>query len=222
MCSTATSGRIKIERSKGRVYIVGDTYSAKDRIKALGGHWDGDRRAWWVGAAKVSEAEALVAKLNGDATASGGATNNAAAPAKEDADGIRLVGKAKYKGRTYYARWIGECKSGDYKARLITLDQSLDFWAACARPHETQHDGSGDVAVIVKTYQAREVRYGYGRHSRTEYTTLGSIKRFIERESRNRADGGPVCAECGKTGELILDHEDGAMKHRNCCDIPSE
>lgn len=213
MC-TATV-KVTLVKEKTRLYFVGDTYSIKDRIKALGGHWDGDRRQWWIGTGKTAQAESLVANL------SGATDSKTAAPAKEDADSIRLIGKAKYKGRTYYVRWAGECKSGEYKCRLITLDQSLDFWAACARPYETHHDGSGDVAVIVKTYQAREVRYGYGRHSRTEYTTLGSIKAFVEREAKNRAEGGPVCAECGRSGELVCDLEDGLMKHYGCCDMPS-
>jgi hypothetical protein len=191
---TATQS-ITLEKIKTRLYFAGDSYSVKDQIKALGGHWDGDRRQWWVGSAKASEAEALVAKLSGAASGSTADT----APAKEDADSIKLVGKAKYKGRTYYVRWVGQCKDGSYKCRLVTLDQSLDFWAACARPHEQHIDGNGDVAAIVKTYQPREVRYGYRGKSRTEYTTLGSIKRFID-DQKNPATSRGECTECGSWG----------------------
>lgn len=60
----------------------------------------------------------------------------------QDPAKIKLVGKALYKGRTYYVRYVGETKKG-YSARLVTLDQSLDFWAKCAQPHETQHNGVG-------------------------------------------------------------------------------
>jgi hypothetical protein len=46
-----------------RIYLRGDTYPAKDRIKAAGGHWDADEKAWWVGKThqKLAEMEALCA-----------------------------------------------------------------------------------------------------------------------------------------------------------------
>ena len=31
--------------------------------------------------------------------------------------------------------------------------------------------------------------------------------------------GGNVCADCGRSGALVRDLEDGLMKHYNCCDI---
>lgn len=55
--------RITIERVGGRVYFGGDTYPAKGQIKGIGGHWDGDRRQWWVGAVKLAAAQQLVAEL---------------------------------------------------------------------------------------------------------------------------------------------------------------
>lgn len=42
-----------------RIYFGGDTYAAKEQIKAIGGHWDADRRAWWVGKGKLADAERL-------------------------------------------------------------------------------------------------------------------------------------------------------------------
>ena len=188
---------ITIERQGQRVYLVGDTYAVKDRIKAMGGHWDGERRAWWIGAAKAAEAQALVGGL---------ASTPAASPAKQDPSEIRLTGKGRYKGREYYA---GAITRDGSRVRLLTLPDAsgnyLDFWAPCAEVEE------------VKRYQPRERTYR--GHTTTEYTTLGGIARFVERERRNRAEGGAVCAECGKSGELVQDLEDGMMKHRHCCDI---
>lgn len=43
-----------------RVYILGDTYAIRAAIKAAGGHWDGERKAWWVGAAKRADIEQAV------------------------------------------------------------------------------------------------------------------------------------------------------------------
>lgn len=193
---------ITLQREKTRIYLVGNTYPVKAEIKALGGHWDGDRKAWWVGTAKASEAEALVAQLAGN----GSATATAATP--KVSDDSKLVGKAKYQGRTYYVLWMGRCSSGAEKAHLTVLDGSIDFWADLS------------ACEILKTYQPREVRNGfYGRGTHTEYTTLGSIRRFIEQQREGERTGN-ICAECGKAGDdLVHDLEDGALKHRHCCDI---
>ena len=42
------------------VAITGNTYPVKDQLKALGGRWDADRKAWMVPEAKAAEAQALV------------------------------------------------------------------------------------------------------------------------------------------------------------------
>jgi hypothetical protein len=125
-------------------------------------------------------------------------------------DDTRVVAKAKYKGRTYYCPFAGTTKSGERKARLVTLDGSIDFWATI---------GTGpDEAEILKTYQPRT--HTFRGHTETRYTTLGSIRAFIGRESANRQAGGAVCAECGTSGDLVEDLEDGLMKHYRCCDMP--
>lgn len=43
------------------VAVSGNTYPVKDALKALGGRWNADRKAWMVPAAKADEAQALVA-----------------------------------------------------------------------------------------------------------------------------------------------------------------
>jgi hypothetical protein len=177
---------IGTEKVGARVYVTGETYSIRDRLKSAGCHWDGERRQWWIGAAKAAEIEVLIGRAAVEA------------PPKEDLDAARVQAKVEYKGRTYYA--IAETRDGA-KRRLVTLDGKVDFWAQ-----------SNDMSSL-KTYHSREYR------GRTEYTTLGSIRRFVEREQRNRQAGGAVCAECGTSGELVRDLEDGLMKHRQCCDI---
>jgi len=172
---------ITIERAGARVYLVGDTFPIKDAIKAIGGHWDGDRRAWWVGAAKMADAEALAGKA---------AAPGAASP-PANADDVKVIGKAEYKGRNYYVRWAGICKSGADKIHLTSLDGKIDFWADAA------------LCRWVKHYEAREYR------GRTEPVTLGSIKRFINRAKRDekssahgdagwRSNG---CSECRALGD---------------------
>ena len=174
------------------------------QLKALGAHWDAEARAWWLGAAKRADVEALLADA---------AAGQEGEPAQEDPHTVRLVGKARYKGRDYYCRWVGQTKSGEHLCRLVSLDHAVDFWADCARPGESC-DGNGELAVLTKTYPVREYR------GRQQYTTLGSIRDFLVREKSNRERGGAVCAECGKSGDLVTDLEDGLLKHYRCCDIP--
>lgn len=230
---------ITIQRDGQRVYLIGDTYAAKDKIKSIGGHWDGDRRAWWVGAKKAAEAQALVESLtNPPATAAQAAaagldpTTPAAIVAdkldddgkpteaaavrsqpkpKEDPDNIRLTGKGRYKGREYFA---GAITKDGQRVRLLTLPDAdgnyLDFWANCSEVEQT------------KEYKPREVWDGgrYSNRTVTQYTTLGSIADFVAKQKRAKAAGLPECVECGKRGELVHDLEDGGMKCRACCDMP--
>lgn len=190
---------ITIERSAQRIYLVGNTYPIKDRIKAIGGHWDGDRKAWWVGAAKVSEAEAL---------ASGTVESSAPKAERKISDDSKVVAKATYKGRTYYVLWMGRCASDAEKAHLTVLDGSIDFWADLA------------ACEITKRYEPRQQWDGRRNSGRTVevHQTIGGIRKFIERQ-REGERAGNICAECGKAGELVRDLEDGQMKHRHCCDI---
>ncbi len=198
------STAIATEKVGTRVYVTGNSYAVKDQLKSAGCHWDGDRRQWWIGAVKADLIATIVGQISSQPVAP-------AQPA--DTDSIRLVGKAKYKGKMYYARWIGYTKAGDYKVHLTILDAAIDFWAKCAQPHE-QVDGNGDVATIIKTYQVREYR------GHEEHTTLGSIRRFIDGQKTAEKKNLDACAECGKRGHLHHDLEDGMMKCYNCCDIP--
>lgn len=210
---------VTLERAKARVYFLGDTYPIRGDIKALGGHWDGDRRAWWVGAAKLAQAEALVASIGATPTRESAALADSVglrpeAPAgmvtdklreegrdadadaiarpREDPGAIRLSGKGRYKGRDYY---LGATTRDGRRVRLLTLPDAqgayLDFWADAA------------AVEVTKTYQPREVTYGYGRLRRTEHTTLGSIARFVARQ-RDPATRRGCCTECGSYGPVGL------------------
>lgn len=162
---------ITLECTGKRIYFIGNTFSVKDQIKSLGGHWDGDRKAWWIGLTKKAEAESLAGNLAGLSDA----------PRQESTDDIKVIGKAKYKGRSYYVRWVGRCKDGSYKARLTVLDAKIDFWVKCAEPHEYQVTGEGDVAKIEKMYQ--------------EPKTLGSLARFVA-DQKNPDTRRVQCPEC--------------------------
>lgn len=143
---------IATEKVGARIYVTGNTFAVKDRLKAAGCHWDGERKQWWIGVAKADKISGIVGQLDG-----------AEAP-KESLDDRRVYAKVQYKGRTYYV--VGE--SGD-RCRLTVLDGSLDFWtdkSACS---------------LLKEYTPREVWDGrrYSGKTVTQYTTLGSLRDFI-------------------------------------------
>lgn len=41
--------------------VTGNTYPVKDRLKAIGGRWDAERKVWMVPAARIAEAHQIVA-----------------------------------------------------------------------------------------------------------------------------------------------------------------
>lgn len=237
-----TATMTTLEKVGARLYFSNSPFSAKDAIKRLGSHWDGDRRQWWIGAAKKAEAETLVAKLNGSASETvrvptaesaklaesvgldantpadivadklqdAGRDKEAAAirTPKEDLSDCRVYAKVEYKGRTYYV--IAETKDRT-RCRLATLQEDGPvFWAQMAE------------CSLLKTYQGREKWDGrrYSGKTITVYTTLGSLRDFVETQKRADAAGHPACPECGKRGELVRDLEDGGMKCYRCCDMP--
>jgi len=167
---------ITIEVKGARVYFIGNTFSVKDAIKALGGHWDSEKKAWWVGKAKLEAAQKLAAGIaSGDVKA-------------VEEDDPRIVAKCRYKGKTYFARWVGRTQSGAEKAHLYSFDGKINFWAAVGG------DGNGDTAAVIKRYQPR-VDGG-----REEYQRLSSIRRFVEKlktETPDEASQRAAIRECG-------------------------
>lgn len=187
---------ILLQTEGRRIYLSGNTFPIKDDIKSIGGKWDAERKMWWVGVGKADEAKALCE-----------AKTSAPSPVKTVAnpDEIRLTGKGKYKGREYYA---GSFTQDRTRVRLLTLpDDSgkfLDFWAPCSEVEQT------------KTYSPRE--HTYRGHTTTQYTTLGGIAAFIKK-SRS-AD--KQIARGEMPDGYCVDLEDGIVKRRNECDMPSD
>ncbi|OFW37672.1 MAG: hypothetical protein A3J29_06265 [Acidobacteria bacterium RIFCSPLOWO2_12_FULL_67_14b] len=69
-CDTATTTTapaapsapaVTYETIGARVYVLGQTFALRDAIKSAGGHWDAERKAWWIGATKRAELEAAIA-----------------------------------------------------------------------------------------------------------------------------------------------------------------
>jgi hypothetical protein len=174
---------VSTDRTKTRVYVTGDTYPIKDRLKQAGCHWDSERSQWWIGVAKAGLIQQLVKEANAPSQDSTPTPTSANRP-KEDLDGARVHAKVEYKGRTYYQ--VAETKDGS-RLRLVTLDGKVDFWA------------DRSACKTIRTYPPREVRQGYSRYYRTEYTTIGSIRRFVEQQ-KDPATRRGECTECGAWG----------------------
>lgn len=64
---------ITIKPEGQRLYAVGNTYPIKDALKSIGAKWDAETKAWWVGAAKRAELEAVLAQSVQIAPPAGGA-----------------------------------------------------------------------------------------------------------------------------------------------------
>jgi ribosomal protein L37AE/L43A len=190
--SSAT--RVYVQTAYGEPVVAG--------LKALGAHWDTEKKMWWVGKAKRAAVEALL--VGADAEKDAGWPEKAA----EDLDGARVHAQVEYKGRKYYV--IAETKDLT-RCRLMTLDAGFaPFWADCAGCN------------LVRRYEGREAWDGrrYSGKTVTQYQTIGSLRRFRDYQNEALRNGNPACAACGRRGELVEDLEDGAWKCRGCADMP--
>lgn len=166
---------LTIEAVGARLYVSGNSYPVKDRLKSIGCHWDGDRKQWWIGTQKREALESVVSGNGGAEAVEETAESRSAKP---------CYGKAQYKGRTYFI--IGRSERTQ-KLQLTVLDCSIAFWAPMAD------------CTIVKHYEGR-TDYRTGR---VEYQTVGGIRRFVAREKATPAGSGnsngemKQCWECG-------------------------
>lgn len=165
-----------------RVYFTGNTFPIKDKIKAIGGHWDGDAKAWWVGVVKRQEAEQLVS-LGSTQAAAAAKTETGTATAKVLPDDTRVLGRADYKGKSYL--WLASM--ADHSRYLLAFsDGSKSWWADAAQVN------------VTKRYEPMEYR------GQTTYQTIGSLRRFAEKLKREstpeyRANAPTQqCWECGR------------------------
>jgi len=236
---------VTIERAGQRVYLAGLPFEAKDRAKReIGAKWDGDRRQWWVGVAKLAAAEELVADLNG---------GSAARPtdgSREVAEGLGLdretpsgivADKLADLGRHKEAKRIrdgltaredphdirltgkGRYKGREYYAGRIVGDRVVLYTLPDEKGEYLEFMAPCAEVEQTKEYRPREVWDGRRNSGRTvtQYTTLGSIADFVASQRRLEKQGVPQCAACGKrSASLVRDLEDGLVKCPGCADIP--
>ena len=185
---------ITLQTEGRRTYLCGNTYSIRDKIRAIGAHWDADRKAWWT--SKRDAAEALVAKLP---TAEPPAQASQSIEAQRDGLESVVAGRATYQGRTYYVagrvvrgrtHWDDTVQAittrDGQKVLLYFRDGSRQFWAPLARYTGAvvrvgdAPDVSG--AEIVKTYDRPQ--------------TIKRLAKFAE-EAKAGFPGRATCYMCG-------------------------
>lgn len=148
---------IAVQKEGRRFYFSGNTYPIKDSLRAAGCKWDPDRKQWWTG--KAETAERLAA---------------ADIEPTENAD-AQVIGKARYKGRSYYVAWAGVTKRGSYAFHLLSLDGKIDFWVDGSPMNGSASPEHEKQAQWEKTYQ--------------EKRSLSSIRRWIEDNRKARDEG---------------------------------
>lgn len=178
---------IQTETVGQRVYVTGNTYAIKDALRAAGCHWDGDRRAWWIGAKKRAAVDHLL---------------NAPLPAAEDVEAARLkrdrdniLGTAKYDGKTYYVVGRGTNDRGEW-VRLMFRDGRKTFFKPLAE------------VEIVKTYRRAQTLEGlqeFAERRKREQET-GVCECWCHRSASCTCDAGfcsfhhDGCDSCGCEG----------------------
>lgn len=58
--AATTPAALTYETVGPRVYVRGNSFPYRDAIRAAGGHWDADEKAWWVGVAKADGLKAAL------------------------------------------------------------------------------------------------------------------------------------------------------------------
>lgn len=107
-----------------RIYLTGNTYPFREQIKAAGGRWDKERKAWHVPA----EARDAMRRLAAQAR-----LHKRQASSREPSEDQRIVAHGtlvKDKSPIWIA-WMGRIKAtGHLMARIITQDGRRAAWAA--------------------------------------------------------------------------------------------
>jgi len=147
---------ITIEKVGRRYYLIGDTYSIKNQIQASGGHFDGDRRAWWTSKQAVAEkfaASTSEAKPQSDAV---GETDRV------------IRGRCLYEGKSYYLLVDGvSSRTGKPYAKLAFRDGSRTFWAQDVSKVQIQKRYQEPTSIVslrqfAEKAKAREAEHGCG------------------------------------------------------------
>ena len=54
-----------LQQDGDKVYVTGPTFPIKDKLRAAGGKWDGERKAWFVAPEKTAQVAQMIAHTQG-------------------------------------------------------------------------------------------------------------------------------------------------------------
>lgn len=180
---------IELKEEGQRVYVLGNTFPIKDAIKSAGGHWDADRKAWWIGKKKKSELEASIGKV-------AGGSQHAQGERQEPGEDAAVAGRAEYKGRTYYL--AGRVEKGrthwdNTVAPILTRDQSK--YLLYSRDGKMQFWAAYSMVTVSKRYSKAQ--------------TIRSLREYMEDRKAEQKDGAePITREAKMQHLDMLDQCD--------------
>lgn len=174
---------ITIQSEGRRHYLIGDTYSIKDRLRTAGAHWDTERKAWWTSKREVADRFVTEASAQQQARSE-----------KERAEGIKtsdsvIRGRALYQGKVYYVLAHGE-KNGRKYAKLAFRDGSRVFWAR-----------DGEPVQILKRYEEPT-----SIDALRKYAEKAKQREEAEHGCSCRCHSSTEC-QCGKSGYCPVHHD---------------
>jgi len=194
-----------------RIYVTtvyGHPIIAK--LKELGAKWEPETKRWWVGSGKEAEVAQLCANLENSEKE------------KENPADIRIHAKATYKGRTYYIRDYFHGENGT-RARLISLDGSIEFWKGTAEIEITKRYPNYRVTTLRSIQAYIEKMKEEEKEEKEAEKELEAKKAEWENGGRERGEPEPEdtrrtwhCLECGCVHYRPNQVEAGGMGCTRC------
>jgi hypothetical protein len=184
---------VMIESTGRRHYIVGNTFPLREKLRAMGAHWDADRKAWWT--AKLDAAKELIST----------ATQVVGQPhAQQVGDAAVVAGRAEYKGNMYYIAGrrcdhdgVAEVMSRDNARVLLYFrDGSSQFWADTASVRVVKSYDRPHTIAGLHEYAARAKKGGENRHRLEDGYYYGPNGDVLASGCRSCRQLGHMCSRC--------------------------
>lgn len=157
-------GSITVDKKGRRFYLRGNTYPIKDSLRSSGAKWDADERAWWTSKQEVADKFAKAEDVKQDRNDS------------NEGENLRVIGRANYKGKSYYVVWQGMTRAGFEGWKLAFSDGTKTFWTKQGEQPPTW----------VKSYDKPK--------------TIRELREYAARAAKTKSQyGGSECANCGST-----------------------
>lgn len=181
--------RVTKHASADTLGVSGPTWPIRKELQELGGQWRPERKFWSLPVSKYDAVMRLIAER--------GAKPD---PETVDPHAEVLLGRAKYKGRSYYVLAHGTNQQGEEFAKLCFRNGSRIFWVP------KKNIGELEITKMYSTPKSIAALRAYSEQRRAEEAEES------EKAAARDLFTGDDCAECGAPG--LGEHE---VKDRNGC-----